>query len=191
MARPSYTESVVELLEIFYTQKNIGRRFHDGSKVDNANIQDDWVMHVTKTPNGQWFTLNNRLLYAHRQSIWPGGGPSGAHYLMKVSLWAQRVKFVPFKECALEFRAKFTSINSGNTCYIRRGRKEPEKDWICAPRFNAELYKSYVVPGNDPTTSVHELDKSTSARDYWPSDNDIRFLAGLVVLISAYFYMLF
>jgi hypothetical protein len=155
MARPSDVEHT-EILNIFYTQKNIARQFHDGSKVDNASIQDDWVMHVTKTPNGQWFTLNNRLLYAHRQRIWADNDdPSGKHYMINILLPAHKVKIVPFKECAVDFRAKFTSIDNGNTCYIRSGIMKPEKDWICAISVNKDLYNSYVVPGNDPTISCN------------------------------------
>jgi hypothetical protein len=184
MARPSYTGikeflasmSDVEVCEIFYAQKNIGRHFHDGSNVDKASIQDDWVIHVTKTPNGQWFTLNNRLLYAQRQCLWADVDPSGTHYMMGLLLPTYKVKIVPFKECAVEFRAKYTSIDNGNTCYIRRGRKKREKDWICAPTVNANLYKSYVVPVSDPTKSIHDV-------------IFLRFLAclGLPVLVIALF----
>jgi hypothetical protein len=67
----------------------------------------------------------------------------------------------------------YISMDNGNTCYIRRGRKKPEKDWICA--VNTDLYKSYVCGARqryNPTTSVHD-------------NLLIRFLAGL--LLSAPF----
>lgn len=134
------------ILSVFYTQENISSRFHDGSKVCEDNIKKDWVIRVTQKPDtGQWFTLNNRLLFAYRRhELWPHGNWE-EHYMIDISLPAGKVRIVPFEECKEEFREKFTSTDNGNICYIR-GKESKERDWICAPRVNRHLFKKFVLP---------------------------------------------
>lgn len=140
--------------EIFYTQKSIASRFHDGSRVCPENIKSHWVLRVTQAPSGQWFTLNNRLLFAHNMENWPENAPDERKHLMLILLNPDKVKVEPFHDVKEEFRSKFTSDDNGNTCYIRspigNGRS---KDWLCSKWVHRALYEKFILSERDPLSS--------------------------------------
>lgn len=92
------------VLEVFYTQESIRGRFHDGSRVREENIKEGWTMRVTQHPTtGQWFTLNNRLLFAYRRAaLWPDGNCK-QHHMIDICLGPGKVENVPFDDCKDEF----------------------------------------------------------------------------------------
>lgn len=130
-------------------QNSVRNVFHYGKPVRRENIRPDWTLHVTRAPNGQWFTLNNRLLLAYNMGNWPDDG-SMCKYLADILLPNERVKIVPFHEAEADFRRKFTSKDNGNTCKMRNVTGSHSEDWVCAKYVNGSDYKKYLEGRSDP-----------------------------------------
>lgn len=58
----------VELRQILYSASAIASTFHNGDSVCMLNLSEEWVMEVV-VHNARLYTLNNRLLYAHKQAL--------------------------------------------------------------------------------------------------------------------------
>ena len=132
---------------IFYTKESISPTFHDGSAIETVNIKKDWSMMVTKNRNGKYYTLNNRMLFAHKKTLW--ADPNGdAHYLMCIEF---DVKEIPFEVAVAIFGLRFNTITNGNECRITG--EHGKQDWVCGPCVNQGEYNRFVVSRQrDPWT---------------------------------------
>jgi len=143
--------TLVQPSQIFYTQKNISLRFHNGKRVHAKNIHPSWTLRVTQAPNGQWFTLNNRLLFAHKMGNLPKDDSDDVNYLTGILLKPILVQVLPFEEVKEVFDRKFTSRDNGNTCYLfDREWKRQNKDWVCSKWVNREAFELFIENPVDP-----------------------------------------
>jgi len=86
-------ERILPLESIFYCQDTIRSTFHDDSPLEPASIQPDWIMHVVEM-DGEWFTLNNRLLYTMRKDPKNCGGDKMVRVLVLPDIpWDLRWKW--------------------------------------------------------------------------------------------------
>ena len=169
---------------VFYMQDSISPRFHDGSAVAAENIKKDWKFRVTQKPDGQWFTLNNRMLFAYNSSEW--ATPCGSEkYLMDMGIPMSMVEIIPFDDARQEFDTKFTTKDNGNTCYMR-GKDPRSKDWICSPNVCREHYYKYVLCRTPPTEEY-----TLTLEEKLEEKRNIESLLALVVCnIGVYLYTL-
>ncbi|CAB9504749.1 expressed unknown protein [Seminavis robusta] len=132
------------LSAVFYTREHIHGAFHDGSDVSYGNIREEWKLHVTQAPSGQWLTMNNRMLFAYNSLRYADGEADGGDkHIQDILLEMEKVQVVPYSEARSILESLDTPQDNGNTCYVLG---DPyREDWICSDLVDPEAYYKYVL----------------------------------------------
>ena len=115
-------------------------------------------MHVAQAPNGQWFMLNNHVLFVCNEATQEDAEWQPALGFLACS--PRKGHNSPFGDAVDEFRWKFALNDNGNTCQ-KRGSNA--KHWVCAELVGREFCKTFIE--NVPSASVCE--KKTQKKCAW------------------------